>query len=77
MDEYKFYSYVDDKSILVITPKNQLVRIRCPFLVKDNSSKVFQVDSVLNFKSNTYYLINGKALIFSYFKINLIEKLNS
>lgn len=60
MDEYKFYSYVDDKSILVITPKNKLVRIKCPFAVMDANNKILQVDAVTEKDNNIYYKIVGK-----------------
>lgn len=60
MDEYKFYSYVDEKSILVITPKNKLVRIKCPFAVMDSDKKIFQVDAVTTKNNIIYFKIQGK-----------------
>ena len=69
MDEYKFYSYVDDKSILVITPKNKLVRIKCPFAVKDANNQIFQVDAVSDKNCRIYYKIQGKYLLYVTFTI--------
>lgn len=60
MDEYKFYSYVDDKSILVITSKNKLVRIKCPFAVIGSDKKIFQVDAIMSRDNNIYFKIAGK-----------------
>lgn len=69
MDENKFYKYVDDKSILVITPTNKLVRIRCPFAVKDSSNKILQVDAVSERKGYIYFKIGGKYLLHKTYKI--------
>lgn len=69
MDEYNFYRYIDDKSILVITPKNKLVRIKCPFAVMDTGNKIFQVDAVSEKNSLIYYKIQGKYQIYSAFII--------
>ena len=63
MDEYKFYSYVDDKSILVITPNNKLVRIKCPFAVMDSDKKILQVDAVVDKKNQIYYKINNRHVL--------------
>lgn len=60
MDEFKFYSYVDDKSILVINRKNKLVRIKCPFGVKDAYNKILQVDAVTTKGNSIYFKIKGK-----------------
>lgn len=59
MDEFKFYSYVDDKSILVITPKNKLVRIKCPFAVINAYGKILQVDAVTDKNHKVFFKING------------------
>jgi hypothetical protein len=69
MDEYKFYSYVDDKSILVITPKNKLVRIKCPFAVMDSDKKILQVDAVSGKDNLIYYKIQGSLQIYNEFTI--------
>lgn len=71
MDEYKFYSYVDDKSILVVTPKNKLVRIKCPFAVIDSNNKIFQVDAVSSISNKIYYQINGKDFLYHNYNINI------
>lgn len=66
MDEQnKFYRYIDDKSILVITPKNALIRIRCPFAVRDQSNKIFQVDAVSDKGGLIYYHIDGQRQIYA------------
>ncbi len=59
MDEYKFYSFVDDKSILAITPENKLIRIYCPFIAIDGLLKTYQVDLVIEKQHVTYFKING------------------
>lgn len=71
MDEFKFYSYIDDKSILVITPKNKLVRIKCPFAVMDAKNQIFQVDAVKEIFKVIYYKIRGRYVIFSEYVIFL------
>ena len=71
MDEYNFYRYIDDKSILVITPKNKLVRIKCPFAVMDTKNKIFQVDAVKEIFKVIYYKIQGRYVIFSEYAIFL------
>lgn len=70
MDNYKFYKYINEKSMLVITPKNELKRLYCPFAVRDKDSKLFNVASIAcsnDFK--TYYLINGKYCLYSDYRI--------
>ncbi|HXH98707.1 MAG TPA: hypothetical protein VNI52_00440 [Sphingobacteriaceae bacterium] len=69
MDENKFYKYIDDKSILVITPKNKLIRIHCPFAVKDVDGKIFQVDAVSEKMNLICYKIAGKYLFYKYYSI--------
>lgn len=69
MDEYKFYRYIDDKSILVITPKNKLIRIRCPFAVTNNENKILQVDAVSGKDNLIYYKIQGSLQIYNAFII--------
>lgn len=70
MDSYKFYKYINEKSILVITPKNELKRLYCPFPVSDENNTLFNVTSIAtgnDFK--IYYMINGKHKLYSEFKI--------
>lgn len=70
MDNYKFYKYINEKSILVITPKKELKRLFCPFPVRDKSNKIYNVSSVSATREEiTYYLIDGKLCLFSDFKI--------
>jgi hypothetical protein len=59
MDEYNFYKYIDNKSILVITSKNKLIRIRCPFAVMNSENKVLQVDAVTTISNSIYFKIKG------------------
>ena len=63
-DKYNFYKYIDDKSILVITPRNKLMRIRCPFAVKDCDNNILQVDAVSEKMNLIYYKIAGKYLFY-------------
>lgn len=75
MDEYKFYSYVDDKSILVITPMNKLVRIKCPFAVMDSSNKILQVDAISEVENVIYYKIKGKHSCYQDYSIlNMMDR---
>ena len=70
MDNYKFYKYINERSMLVITPKNELRRLYCPFAVIDKNNKLYNVTSIAagnNFK--TYYMINGKHFIYSDYRI--------
>ena len=63
MNNYQFYKYINEKSMLVITPQNELKRIYCPFPVVDTKNKLLNVSAIAcsnDFK--TYYLINGKIL---------------
>jgi hypothetical protein len=56
--------------MLVITPKNELKRIYCPFVVKDKKNKLHNVTSIAcgnDFK--TYYCVNGKHYIYSDYRI--------
>ena len=70
MSNFQFYKYINEKSMLVITPKKELRRIYCPFPVKDSNNKLLTVAAIAcgnDFK--TYYLINGKYCIYSDYKI--------
>lgn len=69
MDEYNFYRYIDDKSILVITPKNKLIRIRCPFAVVDSNQRIYQVDAIFEKEQIIYYKIDGTLSSYASFKI--------
>jgi hypothetical protein len=65
MDNYTFYKYINEKSILVITPKNGLKRLFCPFLVKDTHNNLHNVTGVaIGNDFTTYYLLNGKYCIY-------------
>jgi hypothetical protein len=70
MEDYKFYKYINEKSILVITPKNELKRLYCPFPVIDKGNNLSNVTSVAtgnDFK--IYYMINGKHQPHTEYKI--------
>lgn len=60
MDEFNFYKYVDEKSILIITPKNKLIRVKCPFAITNKFGQVLQVDLVKEINNVSFYKINGK-----------------
>ena len=70
MDNYRIYKYINEKSILVITPKNGLKRLYCPFPVLDKSNKLSNVIAIAtgdDFK--IYYMINGRYELHSDYKI--------
>ena len=70
MDNFKFYKYINEKSMLVITPKKELKRIYCPFPVIDCNNNLYNVTSIASGNDfKIYYLINGKHYIYSDFKI--------
>lgn len=55
----EFYKYVDGKSILVITTANKLLRLYCPFAVKNNQGVVQKVHAICEKENRIYYKING------------------
>lgn len=70
MDNYRIYKYINEKSILVITPKNGLKKLYCPFPVLDKTNKLYNVMSIAtgdDFK--IYYMINGQYELYSDYKI--------
>jgi hypothetical protein len=70
MDNYKLYKYINDKSILVITPKNELKRLYCPFPVKDKNGNIYNVMGIEMTNDFTIiYLINGKHYLYKDFQI--------
>lgn len=70
MSNFKFYKYINEKSMLVITPKNELKRLYCPFLVSDQTSQLHNVTAIASGNDfKTYYMINGKYYIYSHYKI--------
>jgi hypothetical protein len=70
MDNYKFYKYINEKSMLVITPKNELKRMYCPFAVRCKNNKLYNVTSIASGNDfKTYYCINGKHYIYSNYRI--------
>ena len=69
-EEYKFYRYLNEKSILVITTSNQLRRLNCPFIVKDKDDKINRVEAVASNEGNDIlYRINAQYLPYNEFKI--------
>lgn len=70
MDNYKFHKYINEKSILVITTKNELKRLYCPFPVRDKNNKVHNVTAVASGNDfKMYYMIDAKYYIYKDFKI--------
>ena len=70
MNEYTFFKYINEKSMLVITPQKQLKRLYCPFPVRDALSKIHNVTSIASDNDfKIYYLINGKHSLHSEYKI--------
>lgn len=70
MSNFKFHKYINERSMLVITPQNELKRLYCPFPVKDKNKSVFTVTSIASGNDfKTYYQINGKHYIYSDYTI--------
>lgn len=71
--------YCDPHSILVVTNKNKLIRLNCPFKVEVFQSidefKVGEIKFVEMVKVNTLlqlvYVINGKGYNYWHFKISI------
>ena len=76
-EDLNFYQYVNDKSILVITPNGKLKRLYCPFPVyykspkQDNDiRKILIVDRIeLNEDNKICYVIGNLSLVYSDFLI--------
>lgn len=74
--------YCDSSSILVVTNKRRLVRLRCPFQVimlsdVDNLKKgeTAYVDAVkINSELQLVYVIRNKGYHYTYCKINFIDR---
>jgi len=70
MNNYKFYKSINEKSILIITPKNELKRLYCPFVVLDKNNIRYNVAYVASDNDfRTYYYVNGKYCLYSDYKI--------
>jgi|GEM_PF-5087099 len=70
MEDYRFYKYINERSMLVITPKNELKRLYCPFPVADLKGNLFNVTSIAASGGfEIYYKINGKHQLHSDYKI--------
>ncbi len=70
MSNLKFYKYINERSMLVITPTNELKRLYCPFPVKEKNNGLFNVTSIASGNDfKTYYMINGKHYIYSDYQI--------
>ncbi len=77
MTNLNFYKYIDEKSILVITPSGILKRLYCPFSVTYNTSKsnlhsqkLFVVDKIaMGIDNKIYYYINDCYRSHSNYKI--------
>lgn len=73
--------YCDPHSILVVTNKNKLIRLNCPFKVEIIQSidvlKVGEIRFVEMVKVDTMlqlvYVINGKGYHYRYFKISFSQ----
>jgi len=74
--------YCDFNSILVVTNKRRLVRLKCPFQIKvlnniDSYKKgdLAYVDAVkINNDLQLVYIIKGKGYNYAYCKIEFIDK---
>lgn len=74
--------YCGTNSILIVTNKRRLVRLRCPFKAEvtadvDTHKKgdIVNVDSVkLNRDVQLIYVVNNVGYHYTYFKISFIDK---
>lgn len=69
-EQSKSYKHVIYRSILVITTKGIIVRIYCPFPVKNKESVILTVDAVAIGNDNSiHYRIEGILYKYSLFSI--------
>lgn len=74
--------YCDPHSILVVTNKNKLIRLKCPFKVKViQSIDVFKIEEIMFVEMvkvdamlQLVYVINGKAYYYRYFRICFTDR---
>ena len=72
MDNFNFYKYLNEKSILVINQQGKIKRLYCPFPVVDKMRKISTVSAVASDNDDkTYYNINGTYILYSYYEILL------
>ena len=70
MNEYKFYKYLDETSILVVNKDGLLSRLYCPFIVINKSKRQFLVEQVIcDDGVCMFYKIKDKYEPFYLFKI--------
>ena len=70
MDNFNFYKYVNEKSILVINQHGKIKRLYCPFPVINKMRKISTVSAIASDNDNkTYYQINGTYYEYSYYEI--------
>ena len=70
MDNFNFYKYVNEKSILVIDRNGKIKRLYCPFPVVDSMRKISTVNAIASANDNkTFYSINGTYVLYSSFEI--------
>jgi hypothetical protein len=81
MQELEFYKYVNDVSLLVISPNGKLNRLYCPFVVKYKGAdligtipqKLYSVEKIdLHCENKIYYYINGQK--YSHSKFTIVKK---
>lgn len=71
MSDYRFYRYIDEKSILIINKAGKLSKLTCPFVVKNNLDKKYLVELVSGDDTGClFYKINGNYL--PYFNYHII-----
>ena len=70
MSDYRFYKYIDEKSILIVNRAGKLSKLTCPFTVKDKSNKKYLVQLISGDDTGClYYKINGNYLAYFDFQI--------
>lgn len=70
MNEYRFYKYLDEYSILVVNKDGELSRLYCPFIVITKDRKQFLVEQVIGDEGGCmFYRIKGKYDPFYLYRI--------
>ncbi len=70
MSDYRFYRYIDEKSILIINRAGKLSKLTCPFVVKNKLNKRYLVEMVSGDDNGClYYKINGNYIPYAGFYI--------
>lgn len=70
MNNFNFYKYIDDISILIINQNGNIKRLNCPFAVKNKEGKLSVVTAISTGNDGKiYYKIKGTFIIYSFYSI--------